>query len=109
MKTKPCNSCPFSTKSLRGFLGGYETPQNLHGLVMSEIHFPCHETLPKSKLTLNFTEATQYPVCTGSIIYMRKAGKRPRNLQLANLVNSVTDEQKELVLSTSDFFTHHTI
>lgn len=104
---KPCGECPFTKKSLPGFLPGYGSALNLHQMVMSEIHFPCHMQLPKGKTQLSIKEAKKYPRCQGSIIYMRKACKFPSDKKLKAAFDQVSPEDKELVLSVPEFFEHH--
>ncbi len=104
---KPCNDCPFKKTSLGGWLADY-TPQELHMLVMSEKPFPCHMT---HEDTISWEQAgtKEHPLCMGALKYMKKAGKLPRNKELADILKSVSREDLEDVLSVPEFFEHHKI
>ena len=104
---KPCNECPFSKNSTRGFLADY-TPERLHRLVMTGIHFPCHKTLPMVD-SIPIEEASKYPVCKGSLLYMRKGCKLHENEETQKLLQSFTKEELDQVLSIPEFLDHHTI
>lgn len=104
---KPCGECPFTKKSLPGFLPGYGSAFNLHQLVMSEVHFPCHMKLPKGAGSIPVERAKFHPRCIGSLIYMKKACKFPDSQKLRMLLNEVTPEDKELVMSVPEFFEYH--
>lgn len=108
MKNKPCKDCPFSKKSLRGWLADY-TPESLHRIVMSEQHFPCHMQLQDGEDVLSFEEAELYPVCVGSQLYMRKCAKIPYNPILSQKLRNFTQEELDQVLSIGEFFKHHNI
>lgn len=102
---KSCNECPFTKTSLGGWLADY-TPMELHSIVMNEQPFPCHMT-HKENLTWEEAGKGKYPLCKGALKYMKKAGKLPRNKELADILKNVTIEELDNILSVSEFFTHH--
>ena len=104
-RKKPCDECPFKKSSLPGWLADY-TPTQLHGYVMSERPFPCHMTHEEN---LTFQEAEDYPLCGGALAYMKKNAKMPRDRDMADYVKQIDKEQLEEILSTPEFFKHHTI
>jgi hypothetical protein len=104
---KPCGECPFTNKSLGGFLPGYGSAFRLHSFVMSEAYFPCHMQLPKGAGSIPMEMARFHPRCAGSLIYMKKACKFPENRKLKLLLDEVTPEEKELVMSVPEFMKHH--
>src|SRR6185369_4064435 len=96
--SKPCNDCPFVKTSLKGWLGPYSGPQELHNLVMSEKPFPCH--LSHEEIDVEWNEVgEEFPYCKGALGYMRKAFKIPRNPVLAKLVKEINKEELENILS----------
>lgn len=102
---KPCNECPFTKTSMRGWLANY-TPESLHGIVMSEQPFPCH-MLHDEQIEWEDAGTSQYPICAGSLRYMKKGAKQPRNLELKKLVSNLTLNDCKNILSIPEFFEHH--
>ena len=104
-----CGECPFNKQSLNGWLADY-TVEELHRLVMSEQHFPCHMQLPDTNDDfLDFGEAEEYPRCVGSLMYMKKNAKMPRDIETKKLTDSFTKEELDQVLSMREFIEHHNI
>lgn len=103
----PCNDCPFTKTSIPGWLGEYESPEQLHLLVMSERPFPCH--LTHTEETLDFKEAgnDNHPLCAGSLAYMKKLGKLPRNKQLKRAIDNIDKNILSNILAMGEFLTHH--
>lgn len=100
---KVCNECPFSKSSLRGWLAGY-TADELHRIVMSEMHFPCHLT-HKDRIPWDMTH--KYPRCKGSLIYMKKNCKLPRDKELKRIIDNIPPEERDTILTAPEFFSHH--
>lgn len=42
---KPCAECPFVLGRTKGFIGDYESGDDLHRLAASDVKFPCHKTM----------------------------------------------------------------
>ena len=99
-----CKECPFRKDSIRGWLSDYTIDQ-LHNLVMSEIQFPCHMQMGDEDI--KFEDADQYPVCEGSIKYMKKSAKMPRNPVLLKMVQEAPKDEN--ILSATEFRKHHDI
>ncbi len=104
---KPCNECPFRKDSMAGWLAEY-TPEQLHGIVMNELPFPCHMTHEED---LDWSEAGKEdtPLCAGALMYMKKSAKKPRRNDLALLVEQIDRKDCDNILSVPEFFNHHSI
>lgn len=103
----PCTDCPFRKDSLRGWLADY-TPEELYNIVLNEQPFPCHMAMKKT----DYVEPKEvgneeYPICAGSLRFMKKSGKLPRNKELALLLKQIAVEDCENILSQIEFITHH--
>jgi hypothetical protein len=89
----PCSECPFMDFSAPGWLGPYKDSSELHNVVMSEIPFACHKevniSFPGEDEVLALTGDLAAPVCAGSLAYMKKCFKRPRDPQLRLLLDNV--------------------
>ncbi len=100
---KPCDECPFRTKSLPGWLGG-ETPEDTFNHIVTEGDFSCHKQRHKAQ--------ENQSRCRGSILFLRKMGKLPRyNSDLAKAVMEVPFKEAfydKNILSRNDFIKHHT-
>lgn len=94
----PCKQCPFLKGSARGWLGGH-TAQQTHDYVMSEQFFACHMTRHKPKEKMER--------CRGSIAYIRKNFKIPRDFSLAKQVSNVPREILDGVLHWKEFLEYH--
>lgn len=103
---KICDACPFAKGALPGWLGPYESPEELHALVMSELPFPCHKTMDRD-LDNHEAGTHRYPICAGSLAYMRKSGKSPRGKEMRELVYAVPQEQMDEVMDLVEFVKHH--
>ena len=103
---KPCKECPFRVNSAPGWIGPYETPQDLLELIQYERPFPCHLTMGSDE---DNGKAMEEILCKGSVLYMRKMGKLPRSADLYRAVKAANGEDLSNILSLPDFISHHTI
>lgn len=77
---KLCNECPFSNKSLSGWLGGY-TVDDISVFHRQETSFPCHKMMTENNLTQ--TEADKaikngsMKLCRGYVESIIKSAKSP--------------------------------
>ncbi len=104
---KTCNDCPFRKQSLPGWLGDYNSAQELHNIVMSEAPFPCHLTHTDEEISFEEAGTVEHPLCAGALMYMRKAGKLPRNKELLDAMKSFPISELDAILSYREFFQHH--
>jgi len=98
----PCNECPFTKTSLRGWLGG-ENVKDTIDCVNKEIDFSCHKTREDDK-TLSY--------CKGYLIFAKKLGKLPKyNHSLTNALSDISLEEvdKSQVMGYREFINHHTL
>jgi len=106
----PCPQCPFTKKSLKGYFGGvYESPVELHTIVMNEKPFPCHVAQGDNDVPWNKVGTEQFPLCAGALLYMKKGCKSPRDLRLNEAMKSVDTSQMDQILSVPEFIAHHEI
>lgn len=101
----PCLDCPFRKSSLPGWLGDY-TAEELYAIVMNEMPFACHMTHDRD-LKWEETGSKEYPFCAGALMFMKQAGKLPRDKRIRDLVSKVNREDCDNILSPPDFLSHH--
>lgn len=80
-----CKECPFRVKSLKGYVGGHESFNEILALVHFHQKFPCHMKVNALQLAddLEFDEAVeQAPHCAGALAYMNATCIRPRDKEL---------------------------
>ena len=96
-----CNACPFSKKSLRGWLGPWAV-NDLHRHVMAEGDFICHK-----KMDALGEEGVQYSehYCAGSIEYMNKNAKMCKDPEKADLQKK--HPAGDDIMSLPEFHKHH--
>lgn len=96
----PCKECPFTKKSLPGYLGGFTIEATLES-VFSESSFKCHLT----------REVKDKKECAGRMLFVSKLGKVFRDEQLEKIrkaiQNSTSEETKNNILSYAEFKKHH--
>jgi hypothetical protein len=100
---RPCNECPFRKESLSGWLGGFESPQELYKLALAEIPFSCHQ--PENLSDMEDRSKLQ---CAGRLAFAVKACKSFRDPELEMLrmnVKSSTDLNS--ILGINEFVEHH--
>lgn len=91
----------------KGWLGPYDTPMELHQMVMSDRPFSCHSAQDRD-VSFDEVGSKRYPICKGSVIYMRKNAKRHSNPKIQKMIESVTEEEKKETFSLPQFMEHHT-
>lgn len=102
----PCKDCPFTTSSRPGWLGPYESPEDLHRTIMNEYPFPCH--IAQGDKEVSWDECGEdIPLCAGALLYMHKNAKTPRNPELAKALKDADKSLSHKILSTPEFITHH--
>lgn len=77
---KVCNECPFSNKSLSGWLGGYEV-EDLISFQREETSFPCHKMMTDSDLSQSQADKAikngGMKLCRGYVESIIKSCKSP--------------------------------
>lgn len=112
---KVCEGCPFKKNSLRGWLGPYKSPSELHNLVLTrEVPFPCHEAQnayeeKTGEDTGYYDTGVNIPYCAGALMYARKAGKLFHNPKVQQIACEFSNEDKAEILSVRELHDHHTI
>lgn len=99
---KPCKDCPFRKNSIPNYIGDRWTAIDLHRFIMSEQHFPCHNTVKEDEV-----ESEEHEHCVGSIMYMNQSGKRCRDKRLAELQEKFRKENHENIMNLIEFNEHH--
>ena len=95
---KMCPKCPFRSTSIKGWLGGWSSPEQLVNYVNFEQPFPCHLTM----------DTDNEKLCAGALLYMRKTCKVPRDKDLARAVSEIDTQDISDVLGF-DFIKYHTL
>ena len=107
-RKKMCKECPFSRKSLKGYLGGEDSPTNFVLGVLQETRMPCH-------MTVNYEEddwrdqLESAHRCVGSLIFMRNSCKSPQDKELAAAVNQFKTDKETVFSNLQEFISHHTL
>ena len=113
MCTKLCVECPFSAKSLKGWLGAHTIDGVLES-VENEDLFSCHMAR-KEDMTIDSIESGEVRICRGYIASATKSGKAfgesdENGAELRRLQLQIIEENKEdpdIILSHSEFVEHH--
>lgn len=84
---------------MKGWLGNVWTPDDLKAQIMSESPFPCHLTMEERE--------EDYSLCRGSVLFMKKAGKIPRDFEFGQIVKQCSHSETENILSVKEFLEHH--
>lgn len=76
-----------------------------------EGHFACHLTIPEEECEPELIEE-EVSQCAGSILYMIKGGKMPRNLLLQSIITEFKTtpnwrENLENIMYSPEFKNHH--
>ena len=106
---KMCDDCPFSRKSMRGFLGGYEV-EELVIFFQQEVLFACHKQVSGNETVKEMESKVRkekVSLCRGYVEAMRKSCKVPRNSELAAKARDL--ELSEDSMDIFEFATHHRI
>ena len=98
---KPCGDCPFRTNSTPGWLGPWNAV-DLHRFVMAEQPFSCHETIDYDDQPVDETE-----LCAGSVLYMKKNCKTPRDAWLRAQQERLAAQGTEGILWQGQFIKRH--
>jgi hypothetical protein len=108
---KMCNECPFSNKSLSGWLGGY-TFDDIQAFMRAEVSFPCHKMVVEQidVFTANYkVQSGEMKLCRGYVESIIKSAKSPyMNKVLVEAVKQVRGEElSEDSMAMWDFKKHH--
>jgi len=68
LRPTPCDECPFTSHSMRGYSGPYPDIEDLIEIGISDADYPCHTDHQKGKLSL----------CNGAVGLMNNMCKLPR-------------------------------
>lgn len=110
---KLCNECPFSKKSLPGWLASYSI-EDFHAMMNAEVMFPCHMLMTEGDITVEeaqeAVQSGEMKVCRGYMESMIKSAKMPKfNKELIKYREAVKAEGlSEESMSMFEFAKHHT-
>lgn len=111
--TKICNECPFSNKSLPGWLADY-TVEDIKNYQRHDALFPCHLMIKGDQFTQEEVskaiEAGEMKLCRGYIESIIKSAKMPKKGTALYEAYEVVKKQglSENSISMWDFEKHHT-
>lgn len=108
---KMCNECPFSNKSLNGWLADYTT-DDIIKFMSFDASFPCHKMIKKDLSVDEVTKAIEkgeMKLCRGYVEMLIKSAKSPKNnnflVEAIKLVKE--DGLSENSMSIFEFTEHH--
>lgn len=109
---KICNECPFSNKSLNGWLGGYSI-EDVISFQRNETSFPCHKMMSENNISQAQADKAikngTMKLCRGYVESMVKSCKSPFGNKL--LVQAIAEVKAEGLSEDSmaiwDFKKHH--
>jgi len=113
MCKKVCSKCPFSKKSLPGWLGPYDVDSILFAQQFDS-GFACHTHIEEESSIEDVLNG-DIPICRGFVASASASHKLFGQLNtnvskgLKSLQEEITEEDKENVLNRNDFRIHHTI
>lgn len=84
-KKKACKQCPFA-KKLKGYIGPYKNPSELHDLVKRDVMFPCHKT----------EDSASPQMCAGYVQYQKKTCQQSRIKDVRELATQIVVEPDNL-------------
>lgn len=98
----PCGECPFRRSSTRGWIGPYDSPEELlHVAVTMDQPFPCHLTMGGSCTDDDDANAEE-SYCVGTLRFFANTGKLSRDRQRPR------EEKDPRVFKThAEFLEHH--
>lgn len=109
---KLCNECPFSNKSIPGWLANYQS-MDFKNMMDQEIMFPCHMTMSDGDLTIEKAQIQiqngNLKLCRGYIESMIKSAKMPKyNKYLLEIRRKIKEEGvSENSMSINEFLNYH--
>lgn len=107
---KICNECPFSNKSLNGWLADY-TIEDFISFQRADVAFPCH-MITSENMSINEVELAikrgELKLCRGYVESMIKSCKAPINPLLKEVIEEVKKEGlSENSMAIWEFKKHH--
>jgi hypothetical protein len=109
---KICNECPFSNKSLNGWLGGYSI-DDVMAFQRTETSFPCHKMMTQENLSQAQADKAikngNMKLCRGYVESMVKSCKSPfaNQLLIEAIVKVKAEGLSEDSMAIWDFKKHH--
>ena len=94
-----CAECPFRRTSMRGYLGPWESPQELIQQAFSEGGFACHMTVGDG------SEPKKFKVCRGSLVSANRSAKTYRDANLQRLQANTEDPGD--IMGAIEFCNYH--
>jgi len=107
--SKMCDDCPFSKKSIRGFLATYTIDQ-IQQYITSSVFFVCHKYIKADMDNDSCMKAVlngELPMCRGYMECMVKSAIVPRNADLAVIRSVIKHELSDDSMSMMEFRQHH--
>ena len=111
---KICGECPFSNRSMKGFLADYEI-EDFYKFMSSEVAFPCHMRMGEEDVDAQEAEGKisngEMTICRGYVESLIKSGKSPKHSEiLKKAIKQVKEDGlSDKTMSIFDFQKHHTI
>lgn len=111
---KMCKECPFSNKSMKGWLSGYGK-QDILDFMSAEVSFPCHLQMSDGDLnsfeTQKAIENGEMKLCRGYVECTIKSAKSPyQNKQLVDAIKVVKEEGlSDNSMDIFEFLKHHNL
>ena len=116
--TRLCGQCPFSKKSIKGWLGGLSIEDTIDH-INHEVVFSCHKVRGEDpQENLHKALKGEQHICRGFMLSAKLSCKMFGSRgtvdsellkELADSMGEITDLERENVMATWDFRKHHTL
>lgn len=94
--SKLCGECPFSNKSIQGYLANYDV-DDIKNFMDSEALFPCHKMMPDEDLDQDEVQELikngELKLCRGYMESMIKSCKMPKHNKTLSEAIALVKEQ----------------
>ena len=105
IRNTPCGDCPFRKQAIAGWIGNWDSANDLLSQAQSEVGLPCHSSYNNGKIAIEEAVKSAH-VCVGSLQSARNSGKLYRNPILNAFAKAVG--RSESVMNAWEFLKHHT-
>lgn len=114
---KPCNNCPFTHTSMKGWLGEARAEEIIESLLVRDESFPCHKTIDYDRMDDDDEDDSWVPTgeeqhCAGATIMLLKMEMPNQMMRIMGRLGYLKEENIDMDAPVfdddHDFIEHHT-